>query len=304
MMENYLKKALKESVNGIISFKERLRNHTTFRMGGMPQVWVEPTSLEDLRHALRIFSKAGLRPFLIGNGSNILVHDGRLDRAVIKLSAPFFKKIEFSERFVICGSGLSLPALIRRCIERGLGGLEGLAGIPGTVGGAIITNAGTSRDNNIGNLIEWVKVMDYKGKNISMLKRDRLRFRYRYSNISKYIILETGFSLKVSNSKNASKRFSAFLKDKLASQEYKWPNAGCVFKNPKGSRLTSGQILDRCGLKGMRVGDAEVSTKHANFIINKNNARFTDVISLIKMEQDIVKKDFGIWLEPEIKIVR
>jgi len=303
-MKEYLKKALKESVGGVVSFKERLKDHTTFNIGGTPLAWVEPESIEDLKRTLKIFSKTPIRLFLIGNGSNILVSDGRLDRAVIKLSAPNFKKLKLGDRFAICGCGHSLFGLIKACIEKGLGGLEGLAGIPGSVGGAIAVNAGTSKDNNIGNFIEWVKVMDYKGKKVSLLNRERLKFKYRDSNLSGYIILEAKLLLKKCNPKAAEKSYNKFLQRKLVIQDYRSPSAGCIFKNPKESRLTSGQILEECGLKGRRMGGAEVSIKHANFIINRENARFSDVIKLIKLEQDIVKKNFNIWLEPEIKIIR
>ncbi len=303
-MERDLKKRLRRSVKGIVSFGEYLKDHTTFRIGGMPRAWIEPESLEDLRSALRIFSLRNVAAFLIGNGSNILAYGGRLDKAAIKLSAPDFKRIEFRGSSVICGPGLNLSGLIRKSIERGLSGLEPLAGIPGTVGGAIMMNAGIDKKNNIGNLIKWVRVMDYKGKRISILKKESLNFRYRDSGLSEYIILEAQLKLKKSTPRIAQKRFSGFLQGKLKTQEYRWPNAGCIFRNPQGSRLRSAQLLEQCGLKGLRVGSAQVSTKHANFIINKGRAKFDDVVSLMKLVQDTVKKRCGVKLEPEIKIIR
>lgn len=304
MIKPYLKKLVKESIKGRISFDEHLKDHTTFRIGGIPHVWVEPDSLEDLRRALRIFSKIRLEVMVIGNGSNILANDGRIKKALIKLSSPYFKRITFGDNSCICGSGCALSFVIKRCIKRGLSGLEALAGIPGTVGGAIAVNAGGDKRNNIGDAVEWIRVIDYRGNRITLLKRIELNFNYRDSNLSRYIILEAKFALKRCTPNLVQRKFSRFLKRKIGRQEYRFPNAGCVFKNPRNSNLTSAQIIELCGLKGIKINDAEVSTKHANFIINKGSARFKDIIALIKLEQRIVNENSGLWLEPEIRIIR
>jgi len=303
-MRRELKKRLTESVKGFISFNENLSDHTTFKIGGRPRVWIEPGSLEDLKSALKIFAGIGLETFLIGNGSNILAYDGRLNRAVIRLSAPCFKDIVFGRNHVICGSGLSLSGLIKKCIDMGLAGLEGLAGIPGSVGGAIMTNAGGIGMGSIHNAVEWIRVMDYKRGRVSLIKRDALKRGYRNSGLSKYVILEARFLLKGEDADVIGERYDRFLKEKLARQDYSLPSAGCIFKNPRESVFTSGQILEECRLKGVKAGGAEVSLRHANFIVNKKGATFKDVISLIKLEQKAVRKRFGIWLEPEIEIVR
>jgi len=290
------------SLKGRLSFKERLEDHTTFRIGGVPVVWFEPVSLEDLARALRLFRGAKIKTFIIGGGSNILAKEGLIDMAVIRLSAPFFKRLEFRNRLAVCGGGCSLSGLIKRCAKKGLFGLDGLYGIPGTVGGAIMMNAGPAKDKPIGSLVEWVKVMDYAGR-VFVLKRVKLKFKYRYSGLSKYIILEAGFRLKKRRPDLIKKRMRDILRKRSAVLDYGFPSAGCIFKNPPSFKYTSGELLDRSGLKGLRVNGAQVSAKHANFIINKKDARFGDVIALIELERIIVKRYFGIWLEPEIKII-
>ncbi|MBL7068485.1 MAG: UDP-N-acetylmuramate dehydrogenase [Candidatus Omnitrophica bacterium] len=303
-MKRDFKKDLRGSLKGFISFNEYLSAHTTFKIGGRPRVWVEPDSIEDLRSALEIFGRIKLKTFLIGNGSNVLARDGRLNRAVIKLSTPPFKNLIFGKGHIICGCGHTLPGLIRKCIDRGLAGLEGLAGIPGSVGGAIMTNAGGIGMRSILDTVEWIKVMDYKQRKVSSIKKKRLRYNYRDSDLSKYVILEAKILLKKEAPDAIGERYDRFLRQKLATQDYRLPSAGCIFKNPKESGLTSGQILEKCRLKGLKIGDAEVSRRHANFIVNKRKAKFKDVMSLIKLEQRLVKRNFGIWLEPEIEIVK
>lgn len=301
-MKKEFNKILKSSLKGRLSFNERLKDHSTFRIGGVPMVWFEPASSEDLARALRLFAGARIKTFIIGGGSNILAKEGLIDRAVIRLSAPFFKRLEFRNRLAVCGSGRSLSDLIKRCAQKGLFGLEGLYGIPGTVGGAIMMNAGPALDKSIGSLVEWVRVMDYAGK-VFVLKKFKLKFKYRYSGLSKYIILEAGFRLKRGRPALIKKRMRDMLRKKSAALDYAFPSAGCIFKNPPSFKYTSGEILDRLGLKGLKINDAQVSAKHANFIINKKHARFVDIIALIELERIIVKRYFGIWLEPEIKII-
>jgi UDP-N-acetylmuramate dehydrogenase len=302
MRKDSLKKILGASVKGRVSFNESLKDHTTLGIGGVPSVWVEPESLDDLVKSLRIFSEIKLRPLVIGGGSNILARDGRIDAAVIKLSAPYFKKTEFKGSLAVCGSGCDLRVLIKKCLKKNLGGLEGLAGIPGTVGGAIMMNAG-GRYGYIADRIKWVRVVDYKGRRIHTLKRERLKFSYRNSGLSEYIIIDAGLGLGRRTPARIRSDFAKVLEGKRSSQEYARPSAGCIFKNPEGSRLTSGQLIELCGLKGARMRGAEITTKHANFIINRKNARFRDVISLIKLAGRRVNKNYGIWLEPEIKII-
>ncbi|NQT06781.1 MAG: UDP-N-acetylmuramate dehydrogenase [Candidatus Omnitrophica bacterium] len=303
-MKRLYKEMLKKSLKGKVSFNESLKEHTTFKIGGIPKVYFEPESIDDLQLGMTLFLKKGLKPFIIGSGSNLLISDGEIDRAFIKLSAPAFKAFSFKKDTVICGSGLNLQKLIRRCIDRGLSGPERLAGIPATVGGAIMMNAGPGKEGCIGDMVEWVKAIKPGRKNILVLHKDKLKFVRRDSGLSGYVILEAALRLKRSRPDILKKRYKRIVRCKMSKQEYRFPNAGCIFKNPQEQELTSGEMIDQLGLKGLSVGGAEVSSRHANFIINKNSARFADVFSLMKLQQEKVKKHYGVWLKPEIRIVR
>jgi len=300
-MKADFKKRLKEEVAGIVSFNSPTRDFTTFKIGGSAVIWVEPDSIEDLRRALVLLRKEGIEPLVLGGGSNLLIFDGKVNRAVIKLSASCFKDLRFSGRLTACGGGYRLSLFVKRCIEKGLSGPERLAGIPGTVGGAVMMNAGT-RDMGICNLLESIDVIDFYGKEDTIKKKD-LRFNYRDSGLSSCVITKAVFKLTQGDPEQLRSEFGRIYKKKVTSQEYGRPNAGCVFRNPRDSALTSGQMLDQCGLKGRAVGGAAFSTKHANFIINNGNARFNDVMSLIKMGQDSVREKFKVHLQPEIRII-
>lgn len=290
-------------IRGLVTDDEDLSERSTFKIGGKPLLWIEPNSDIDLKRALGTLYKAGIKPFPIGNGSNILINDGKIDRAFIKLSAPHFKKMVFGKDSVTCGGGLSLPTLIRECIERGLAGLEGLAGIPGSVGGAIATNASGAAKKSAGNLVKWIKTMDCNTGETGLIKARDIRFDYRRSGLSGRIILEAEFTLTRKDSEAVRRSYDDLLRKKLSVQDYSMPSAGCVFKNDARVKMSAGEILEKCGFKGRRVGGAEVSTKHANFILNRGNAKFRDVVSLIKIQQDTVLKEFGIELQPEIEII-
>lgn len=302
-MRPQVRRLLKRAINGEVFFGKDLKDHTTFKIGGKAAVWIEPSSIEDLRSSLAIIHREKMKPFFIGNGSNILASDGKIEKAFIRLSSPAFRRTIFGDDFVVCGAGCSLPALARRCAGMGFSGLEEFAGIPGTVGGAVMMNAGSGRKKSLKDNVEWVKVMDGRGR-VSLLKKDEIKFSYRNSGLSGYIILEARFALKKEHSWAVMRRLTTLLKKKHRSQEYRYPNAGSVFKNPKGSRHASGWLIDRSGLKGVFVKGAQVSTRHANFIINRRNATFRDVLSLMRLVQRTVKKKYGIWLESEIEIVR
>lgn len=302
MMKREFNNSLKRSVKGKIYFSRRLEDYTTFKIGGMPRVWIEPSSTGDLKDTARICDKFKIRLFIIGGGSNILVSDGDLDLAVIRLAAPHFKRIKFYEDHVICGSGNSLSAVIKKCVEKGLSGLERFAGIPGTVGGAIMMNSGTGNNSVLGP-IRWVKVLDKRGRT-NIISSDRLKPSYRNSGLAGNIILEVCFNLRRRKKAEMRKEFRDRLNRKIMTQEYAYPSAGCVFTNPAGLEMTSGEIIDRCGLKGFRIGNAEISGKHANFIINTGGASFSDVKALMRLAKSSAKEKYGIKLEREIKIVK
>jgi UDP-N-acetylmuramate dehydrogenase len=182
-----------------------------------------------------------------------------------------------------------------------LAGLEFLAGIPGTVGGALAMNAG-AWGRSIGELVEKATVMDYNG-DIEVLTKKQMKFSYRNSSLQKYIILNIYLKLKKKNKRIINEKITGYLAQRRNSQDNSLPNAGCIFKNPS-ERISAGRLIDLCGLKGRNIGDAFISLRHANFVLNKGNARARDVLKLMELAKREVRKKYRINLEPEIKIWR
>ncbi len=295
----------RDLIKGNIRPAEKMSLHTSFKIGGPARFWVEPKDVKELKKILLYARGEGLPTFVIGGGSNILVSDKGFRGIVIHLGSPFFKNITIRGTFVRVGSGYSVPALVRLCCNKGLSGLESLVGIPGTVGGAIFMNAGgwfSPLYKNIGDYVVSLKVMDYGG-NLIRLKKERLEFGYRSSNLSKYVILEAALKLGKEDASILTSRCSKFLKMKKEKQVLDIPSAGCVFKNPRDFQFTTGQMIDILGLKGAGIGGAQISEKHANFIINKNSATASDVLKLIDVIKNKVMTNYNIPLELEIKVI-
>ena len=320
-------RCLEEKTKGRLKINERLARHTSFKIGGPVQFWVEPKSLTDLQNLVNLTYKKSIPLRIIGAGSNILVDDRGIKGIVVKLNAPCFKRVMVNQQIIKAGAGLSLNRLVGCAIEFGLSGLELLSGIPGTVGGALVMNAG-----NIGDRVLDVTVMDNHGR-VKILTRKYIQFNYRSSNLNHYIILSANFKLTKKNKRVIKKKINDYLDYRRKTQDLSWPSAGCFFRNPsfselnvdfksldcagdasKGDKLVESQdrmslnsksaayFIERCGLKGSFIGDAAVSSKHANFIINKGKARFVDILTLMTHITKCVKKRFNLDLKPEIKI--
>ncbi|MFH1201350.1 MAG: UDP-N-acetylmuramate dehydrogenase [Candidatus Omnitrophota bacterium] len=295
---------LKRVTKGKISFGEPLKSRCTFKIGGTAKVWVEPKDKEDLKIILRFFTKIGMPVFVIGGGSNILFNDGLIEGIIIHLGSCYFRRIIFKGDLVKAGSGVSLAKLIQKAKEENLGGCEHLFGIPGTVGGALSMNAGISLNScqlDIGSLVSEVEVMDYNG-NIHILEKEDLKFDYRSSNLNRFVIVSATLRLKKSSPLEITSEISRIKDMRAASHGYPKASAGCIFKNPKRG-LSAGFLIERCGLKGARVGDAQISSSHANFILNVGNARASNVINLMALTRRLVKKRFNLDLEQEVRIV-
>ena len=285
-----------------VKFKkgELLSNHTTFRIGGGAQYWAEPKDVAQLAELLFWCRKNKIRVRVIGSGSNILVPDHGLRGVVVRLNTSFFTTISKMDRLCLVGAGTQLSSFIAYCTRQGLSGVEFLSGIPGTVGGALVGNAGT-KDKSIGDLVEFVIVMDYNG-HIRKQSAADLDFSYRHSNIYDCVVLQACLKLVKKNKTIIRTTIARFVYARRKSQGKSWRSAGCCFKNPQGD--SAGRLIDACGLKGARRGNAVVSYTHANFILNDGNATASDVLALIRLIKAKVKKRFGIRLEPEIKIWR
>ncbi|MFC1658069.1 UDP-N-acetylmuramate dehydrogenase [Candidatus Omnitrophota bacterium] len=281
-------------IRGTLKADEHLARHTSFKIGGHAQLWAEPARAPDLQNLVNFARTKKLPLRIIGAGSNILIADKKLKGIVVKLNSPYFKKITIRRRLVSAGAGASLSRLVRRTQQAGLSGFELLAGIPGTVGGALIMNSG-----NIGDRLIDVTVMDRYGRIKALLKKDT-RFIYRDSNLKRYIILNVSFKLKKKNKMAIAKFIKNYLDYRWEVQDYRYPSAGCFFKNP-GSK-SAAYFIERAGLKGCSFRDAAVSLKHANFIINKGKASSSDVLKLAEYITRRVRKKFNLNLKPEVKI--
>lgn len=288
------------NLKGKVRPAQLLKARTTFKVGGPADFFIEPRDPADLKALLGLRAKYKIPLSIIGSGSNIMAPDKGVKGAVVRLSSSYFRKISFKGNCLEAGSGALLNKVILSGKQKGLSGMEYLTGIPGTVGGALAMNAGIPK-RCIGDLVRDVRVMDRSGK-IKALPKRKIKFSYRSSGLDKYIILSARFNLEKAAKTEIQNRIKSQLKWRKDNQDMAQASAGCVFKNPSG--YSAGKLIDLCGLKGKSVGGACVSLKHANFIINRGNARAQDVLKLMQLVRRQVKNKFGVTLEPEIKIWR
>lgn len=287
-------------LRGKVKPGEPLKRHTTFKIGGPVKFFIAPKDSADLKLLLKLAKRYRIPALIIGKGSNILAADIGLNAAVIALSSPFFKRLTFKNSIVEAAAGCSLSEVILAAQKRGLGGLEFLAGIPGTVGGALVMNAGEGKDGwHIADFIRKVKVMDYQGK-IKTLNKRALKFGYRKSNLGKYIVLGVSLKLRKESKQDIQNKLKNSLMMRRRTQDMLHASAGCIFKNSR--QFSAGKLIDLCGLKNKRVGQAAISERHANFIINIGNACAKDVLKLMALVKKQVKHKFRINLDPEIRI--
>ncbi len=300
---NWLKK-----LKGKVKTKEPLASHTTFKIGGPARFFIEPKDIEDLKFLVLNAKAHKFDIFLIGAGSNILVSDKGVSGVVLRLASAPFKGISVKGNCLRAGAGLLLGQLLQKTADCSLSGVEFMAGIPGTIGGALAMNAG-ARGGSIGDLVENVRVMDYNG-GIKIINKKNIKFAYRFSSLSRYIILDVCLKLNKKNKLLVKRDIAKYLKLRRDIQDISMPNAGCIFKNSLTksalgfAERRAGRLIDLCALKGKSSGAAEVSRKHANFILNKGNAKASDVLKLMRLIKRRVKEKFKIDLKPEIKIWR
>jgi len=288
------------NLKGKVRLQEPLKNHTTFKIGGPAKFFIEPRDPEDLKLLLGLAKKNKFSLYLIGRGSNLLISDKGINGVVIRLSGPYFRNLFCKNNYLYAGAGVLLSSIVLFTREHGLSGGEFLTGIPGTVGGALAMNAGVAKEYmSIGNIIKDVTVMDYAG-DIKTLDKKDIKFAYRKSSLSKYIILNATIRLKKNNKKEIGDRIKEYFDSRKRTQDLSRPSAGCVFKNPAGD--SAGRLIDLCGLKGKRIKDAAISLKHANFILNFGKANAADVRRLMDLVKKEVHSKFNIDLTPEIKI--
>ncbi len=271
---------------------------TWMNVGGPAQFFVSPRDADELRRVVVFCHEQDVPIYVLGGGSNLLVSDAGVRGAVIQLSNPKFAEVVVDGTTLRAGSGTLLTQAISVSVRAGLAGMEVLAGIPGTVGGALKGNAG-GRGGDIGQTAKSVSTMTLKGDRL-VRTGDDLSFEYRSSNIVEPFILEGTFALTSDDPEAITQRMRKLWIMKKASQPLSDQSAGCIFKNPRG--LSAGALIDQAGLKGTRIGGAEVSDRHANFIITHDDCKAADVLSLIDTIRAKVSGEFGVDLEPEIQV--
>jgi UDP-N-acetylmuramate dehydrogenase len=284
----------------IVKTNYRLAKHTWYGLGGPADYFIRPEAIDQLQEVVHRCQENGVRMYVLGFGSNLLVSDEGVRGAVIKLDTEAFKEVQIEGESVTTGAGADLSQLVLSCVKKGLSGLEGLTGIPGSIGGAVRMNAG-GRFGDIGTAVESVTAMDIRGQ-VHEKAKPELAFDYRSSNIASRFILGATLRLVPGDPEQIMRTVQEIWIYKKNHQPLNTRNCGCVFKNPPGQ--AAGALIDRAGLKGFQVGGAKVSEKHANFIVAEKGCTSQDVLSVIAEVRDKVKESSGIELETEIEIWR
>nr|WP_093135842.1 UDP-N-acetylmuramate dehydrogenase [Salinibacillus kushneri] len=282
-----------------VMMDEYLKNYMYTRLGGKADFFVTPANIEEVQQVVKLANQVGIPFTLLGNGSNLIIRDGGIRGIVMSLKR--FRSIRREGNSIIAESGARIIDASRKALEERLTGLEFACGIPGTVGGALFMNAG-AYGGEVKNCLRSAVVVNREGE-VLTLSADELDLGYRTSNIPDkgYIVLEATFDLKPGNYREIKAVVDDLTHKRESKQPLEYPSCGSVFKRPPG--YFAGKLIQDSGLQGKGVGGAEVSTKHAGFIVNKDNATATDYIRVITMVQETVKEKFGVELEREVKIL-
>ncbi len=278
---------------------EPMSKHTSFKIGGPAEIFVKINNVEELKLIIKISKQAEVPITVVGNGSNLLVSDDGIRGIVLKIE---FDKIEIEESGKLkVGSGVKLAFLAQKCLKEKLEGFEFASGIPGTIGGAIRMNAG-AHGSEMKDIVKKITCMTRDGK-IQVISNEEAKFEYRNSIFSQndYIILEAEIQLRKGNPEEIRSKMDEYATYRKEKQPIEYPSAGSTFK--RGNDFITAKLIDECGLKGYQIGGAQVSEKHAGFIINKGNATAEDVKQLMKYVEEQVYNKFGKKIEPEIEIV-
>lgn len=283
---------------------EPLAPYTTYEVGGPARWLAQPRTVGELANLVTRCGRAEVRLHVLGRGANLLVCDDGVDGMVVRLNGPEFRRVNWGEPgddgevLVTAGAGADLGRVALDAVRRGLSGLEWMAGIPGTLGGAVRMNAG-GRFGQIGDVVREVSVLASDGSERT-LSGAQVGFRYRGTNLGDAIVCRVTLGLRPDRPEAVRNRFMEVWDSKKRSQPLAEATAGCVFKNPPG--CSAGELIDRAGLKNRRIGGAQVSDRHANFIVAQEGAKASDVLELIALVRREVAARFGVELELEIEI--
>jgi len=294
-----LERELRERFGARIRSAMRLAELTSFRIGGPADLFVAVEDETELMHAKAAAFRAGVPCFCLGAGTNLLVSDRGMRGLVVRLGDGF-GKIKIDDTKVVAGAAAAFGTLVQTVVDRGLGGLEFGEGIPGTVGGGLVMNAGAF-GGEIAKVVTLVHGVTEAGEAIA-LTRDEVKFAYRRTELpAHFVITRVDFELARGDRAQLMARVAELKASRASRQPRGVPNAGSIFKNPPGN--FAGKLLEGAGLKGTRLGGAAFSDQHANFIVNLGGAQAAEVRALIDMARNKVKEQSGVWLEPEVRLV-
>ena len=282
-----------EDYKEILLLEEPLARHTWLRLGGPAQYFLTPRTEEELLAIVQTCRQLKIPIHILGSGSNLLVRDEGIRGAVIRVIEPLLSEVRVEGTNVIAGGGTMLSHMITEAVRAGLGGVEHLVGIPGTIAGAVVGNSG-GRAGDIGQLASSVTVLTQDGT-VATRKGDELSFSYRRSSFQDMLVLSVTLSLTQDDSEELNRRIRKNWIMKRSTQPLADQSAGCIFRNPRG--LSAGALIEQCGLKGLSVGKARISERHANFIVTEAGASSRDVEQLISRIQKAVAEKFAVDLE-------
>jgi UDP-N-acetylmuramate dehydrogenase len=292
-----LAERLQATLRGPVLADAPLARYTSFRIGGPATLLANPADAEDLKRALAFAGSEGLPVHVLGGGSNTLVRDGGFRGMAISLNA--FQALERRSDSVVAGAGVRVSRLLAFCCRHGLAGLEILSGVPGTAGGAVWGNAG-AWGGATADVLASVEIVTAAGEERALSRRE-IPFRYRASGLpTGSVVTQAIFALAPGDPTAIRRRISGYLVRRNASQPVEFRSAGSIFKNPPGDY--AGRLVERAGLRGTRIGNAMISAKHGNYIVNVGGARAADVLALVALVRERVRSATGIDLELEVKI--
>lgn len=284
------------------SKNERLSDHISFKVGGPCPLLIEPKNENQLKDIITEIRKENIPFAVLGNGTNVLVSDGGIDKVIVKIGDEMTRLSLEGEDVISCSAGTKVVTLCKFALENSLSGLEFAYGIPGTCGGAVYMNAG-AYGGEVKDVLSEITYLTPDSE-LKTMSAEEAELSYRHSVFKENgcIVVSAKFKLKKAPKEEIKNAMTDFLSRRKDKQPLEYPSAGSTFKRPEG--YYAGALIEQCGLKGKTVGGAQISEKHAGFLINKNNATAKDITDLINLTRETVKKETGVTLEPEVIILR
>jgi len=303
MIDERIRSEFAAALGSVVRFDEPLRRHTSFRIGGPADVWLEADEVEQIRLGQRLAAANHLPFFLLGGGTNVLVSDLGVRGVVLKLGRAF-TGIDFRPNgtgtYVHAGAAGSFKKLVTHSVQRQLAGLEFGEGIPGTVGGGLLMNAGAF-GGEIASVVTAIEGVDSDGE-VQVIPREHLQFGYRFFDLpAGFVVTHVSFRLHPGDQTQIGEKVRTAQQKRSKGQPLGYPNAGSIFKNPPGT--FAGKLIEQAGLKGLRIGNAQISEQHANFIVNLGEARAADVKALMDHVAEKVAAMSGVELQAEVRLV-